>query len=53
VGRFYYKAKRYRAALGRFESLLAGYQDVLESETQQEVEGLILVCKEKLADLIE
>ena len=48
VGRFYYKSKHYQAALGRFESALADYPDALPAEKQEEVERLILVCKDKL-----
>lgn len=50
VGRFYYKSKYYGAALARFESVLAGYDDVLPSDTQKEVEKLIVACKEKLSE---
>jgi outer membrane protein assembly factor BamD len=50
VGRFYYKSKYYRAALGRFEDVLTGYMDVLPPDTQREVEKLITACTAKLAD---
>ena len=50
VGRFYYKSKHYGAALGRFEGVLTGYMDVLPSETQREVERLIMACKAKLSE---
>ena len=52
VGRFYYKSKYYGAALGRFEGVLTGYMDVLPSNTQREVERLIIACKAKLSDRI-
>ena len=50
VGRFYYKSKHYRAALGRFEGVLTGYMDVLPPRTQREVERLITACTAKLSD---
>ncbi len=50
VGRFYYKSKYYGAALARFEGVLAGYDDVLPSDTQEELEKLIVACKEKLSE---
>lgn len=49
VGRFYYKSEQYRAALGRFEGVLHGYEDVLEPRGRQEIEALAVICKEKLA----
>lgn len=52
VGRFYYKAKHYSAALGRFEGVLTGYMDVLPSSTQRELEKLIIACRAKLSDQI-
>jgi outer membrane protein assembly factor BamD len=52
VGRFYYKAKHYRAALGRFEGILTDYMDVLPSNTQRELDSLITACREKLSDQI-
>lgn len=52
VGRFYYKSKKYSAALGRFEGVLTGYMDVLPSKTQREVERLIIACKAKLSEYI-
>ena len=51
VANFYYKSKHYRAALNRFEGLLAGYSDVLSSDKQSQVNKLILACKEQLAEL--
>jgi outer membrane protein assembly factor BamD len=48
VGRFYYKSKHYKAALGRFQIVLAYYRDTLTSEEQQEVDGFIVGCKENL-----
>ena len=51
VANFYYKSKHYRAALSRFEGLLAGYSDVLSSDKQSQVNKLILACKEQLAEL--
>lgn len=53
VARFYYKSEHYKAALGRFETVLIDYNDVISSERRREVEGLIVVCKEKIADIIE
>jgi outer membrane protein assembly factor BamD len=53
VARFYYKSEHYRAALARFQGALDTYYDVINSDTQQEVEQLILACKEKLAEIIE
>ena len=50
IGRFYYKSKYYRAALGRFEGVLTGYMDVLPPRTQREVERLITACTAKLSD---
>jgi outer membrane protein assembly factor BamD len=52
VGRFYYKAKHYSAALGRFEGVLTDYMDVLPSNTQREVERLIMACRAKLSEQI-
>jgi outer membrane protein assembly factor BamD len=49
VGRFYYKSKHYRAALARFQKLLNGYEDVLEPSGRQEIEALVVGCREKLA----
>jgi outer membrane protein assembly factor BamD len=49
VGRFYYKSKHYRAALGRLQKLLEGYEDVLEPRGRQEIEALAVTCREKLA----
>jgi outer membrane protein assembly factor BamD len=49
VGRFYYKSKHYQAALGRFQGVLTGYEDVLEPRGREEIEALALGCKEKLA----
>jgi len=51
VANFYYKSKYYRAALRRFEALLAGYSDVISSDKQSQVKKLILACKEQLGDL--
>ncbi|MEJ2365267.1 MAG: outer membrane protein assembly factor BamD, partial [Deltaproteobacteria bacterium] len=50
IGRFYYKSKHYKAALGRFEGVLTGYMDVLSPQTQREVERLITACTAKLSD---
>ena len=50
VGRFYYKAKHYRAALGRFEGVLEYYSDALSADEQQEVKDFIVFCKRKLAE---
>jgi outer membrane protein assembly factor BamD len=50
VGRFYYKSKHYRAALGRLQGALADYRDILKPETCSQIEGLIFGCKEELAD---
>ncbi|HYA03144.1 MAG TPA: outer membrane protein assembly factor BamD [Syntrophobacteria bacterium] len=49
VARFYYKSKHYRAALVRFEKLLNGYEDVLEPGGRQEIEALVVACREQLA----
>ena len=53
VARYYYKSKFYKAALARFEGVLTDYKDVISQETLQEVEHRILICKQKLADIIE
>ena len=53
VARFYYKSKHYKAALARFEILLADYNDVIPSETRREIEELMIICKRKVADIIE
>jgi len=53
VARFYYKSEHYKAALARFERVLIDYNNVISSETRREVEELIVVCKEKIADIIE
>ena len=53
VANFYYKSKHYRAALDRFEIVLTDYQDVISLETRREVEELVVVCTEKIADIIE
>ena len=50
VARFYYKSKHYGAALTRFEGVLTSYIDVLSSETQRELDKLIIACKEKLSE---
>ena len=50
IGRFYYKSKHYGAALTRFEGILTGYIDVIPSETQRELDKLIMACKEKLLE---
>jgi outer membrane protein assembly factor BamD len=52
VANFYFKSKHYEAALGRFQSLLAGYRDVLPLNQRKEVEDLVLACKEKLSEEI-
>lgn len=51
VANFYYKSKHYRAALSRFENVLAGYSDVIPSKTQRQVKKMILACKERLGKL--
>ena len=51
VANFYYKSKHYRAALTRFEAVLAGYSDVISSDKQSQVKKLILACKEQLGEL--
>ena len=53
VARFYYKSKHYKAALARFEILLADYNDVIPSETRREIEELMTICKRRVADIIE
>jgi outer membrane protein assembly factor BamD len=50
VARFYFKSKHYEAALGRFEDLLAGYNDVLSPNTRKEVKKLIVACRERLSE---
>lgn len=50
VGRFYFRSEHYEAALARFEGVLTGYNDVLPSKTQKELEKLIVACKKKLSD---
>jgi outer membrane protein assembly factor BamD len=50
VARFYYKAKHYRAALGRFEGVLKYYSDALSVDIRREVEEYIVLCKRKLAE---
>lgn len=50
VGHFYYKSKQYGAALRRFEGALNDYHDALSADRRQEMEQLILVCKEKMVD---
>jgi outer membrane protein assembly factor BamD len=52
VGRFYYKAKHYKAALGRFEGVLTGYMDVLSPNTQRELDKLITACRARLSEEI-
>jgi outer membrane protein assembly factor BamD len=49
VGRFYYKSKHYRAALGRLQKVLEAYEDVLKPSGRQEIEALAVACREKLA----
>ena len=51
VANFYYKSKHYRAALTRFEALLAGFSDLIPSDKQSQVKKLILACKEQLGEL--
>ena len=51
VANFYYKSKHYRAALTRFEALLAGFSDVIPLYKKSQVRKLILACKEQLGDL--
>ena len=53
VAHFYYKSKHYKAALNRFEIVLTTYPDVISFQTRREVEELVVVCKEKIADIIE
>jgi outer membrane protein assembly factor BamD len=53
VARFYYKSKHYKAALARFEGVLAVYGDVMPLTTRKEIEELIVICKQKIADIIE
>jgi outer membrane protein assembly factor BamD len=50
VAKFYFKSKYYEAALGRFEGVLAGYEDVLPLDKRREVLNFVLACKEKLAE---
>jgi len=50
VARFYLKSKHYEAALGRFEGLLEGYNDVLSSSTRKEVNKLVGACEERLSE---
>ena len=52
VAKFYLKSKFYKAALGRFEGVLASYRDVLPLNKRREVQNLVLVCKEKLSEQI-
>jgi outer membrane protein assembly factor BamD len=53
VAYFYYKSKHYKAALGRFEIVLSTYSDVISSETRREVEEFVVICRRKVADIIE
>ena len=53
VARFYYNTKHYKAALARFQLVLADYSDVISSATHREVEELVVICKRKVADIIE
>ena len=52
VAKFYFKSKRYKAALGRFESVLEHYKDVLPISERREVLNSISGCKEKLSEEI-
>ena len=53
VARFYYNSKHYKAALTRFQLVLTDYSDVISSAIHQEVEELVVICKQKVADIIE
>ena len=53
VARFYYSSKHYKAALARFQLVLSDYSDVISSVTHREVEELVVICKRKVADIIE
>jgi outer membrane protein assembly factor BamD len=53
VANFYYKSKHYGAALGRYQGLLAGYSDVISTDTLSQVKKQIFACKEQLAELPE
>ena len=44
---FYFKTKRYKAALGRFVGAVASYPD---AATTPEAERYIALCREKLGD---
>ena len=52
VAKFYFKSKRYEAALGRFENVLERYKDVLPISKRREVLNSISACKEKLSEEI-
>ena len=52
VAKFYFKSKLYEAALGRFESVLERYKDVLSISKRREVLNSISTCKEKLSEEI-
>ena len=47
VGRFYFKSKKYKAALKRFEGVAANYP---ESEFNQEASDYIAQCRAKIAE---
>jgi outer membrane protein assembly factor BamD len=47
VARFYFKSKKYKAALYRFEGVTAKYPD---SEFNQEAAGYIAQCRSKIAE---
>jgi outer membrane protein assembly factor BamD len=50
VGRFYYKSKHFKAALGRFQRVLANFRDTLTTEELQQVEKMILACEERIIE---
>jgi outer membrane protein assembly factor BamD len=50
VGRFYYKSKHYKAALGRFQGVLDHFHDTLTTEKLQQVEKMIFACEERIIE---
>ena len=52
VAEFYFKSKRYEAALGRFEGVLERYKDALPLSKRREVLNFVDACKEKLSEEI-
>ena len=52
VAKFYFKSKKYEAALLRFEGVLAGYKDVLPLNKRSEALRFVSACKEKLSEEI-